>query len=75
MKSPLQRIRLGAVVMSTVVIAAVVGYQALGYRWVDALWMVVITISSVGYGEQSAVDDRTKMFSIAVIFANKRIFW
>ena len=67
MRSPLERIRLGAAVLAVILLAAVVGYHALGYRWLDAVWMVVITVSSVGYGERSVVDDPTKLFSIVVI--------
>jgi len=67
MRTPLERIRLGAVVLAVIFLLAVVGYHALGYRWLDALWMVVITISSVGYSETSTAGDSVKMFSIVVI--------
>lgn len=67
MRTPLERIRLGAVVLATVFLAAVLGYHVLGYRWLDAFWMVVITISSVGYSETSGVTDSVKLFSVVVI--------
>ncbi len=68
MKSPLTKIRLGALILVGVFVTAVVGYHLLeGYSWIDALWMVVITISSVGYGEKSALSDGTKLFTITVI--------
>ena len=67
MRAPLHRIRLGAVVLAVIFVAAVVGYHALGYDWLDAVWMVVITVSSVGYGEKSVADPATKIFSIIVI--------
>ncbi len=67
MKTPLQRIRLGAVVLAAIFVVAVVGYHALDYSWLDSLWMVVITVSSVGYSEQSSADDSVKVFSILVI--------
>ena len=67
MRAPLHRIRLGALVLTVIFVAAVLSYHALGYDWLDAVWMVVITVSSVGYGEQSEANPETKMLSIAVI--------
>jgi len=67
MKTPLQRIRLGAVVLAAIFVVAVVGYHALDYSWLDSLWLGVITVSSVGYSEQSSADDSVKVFSILVI--------
>ncbi len=68
MKSPLTKIRLGALILVCVFVTAVIGYHLLeGYSWIDALWMVVVTISSVGYGEKSTLSDGTKLFTIMVI--------
>lgn len=67
-KSPLERLRTGAVVLGTTFIAAVIGFHFLaGYSWIDAIWMVVITISSVGYGEHSTLSPTAKIFTIGVI--------
>jgi len=54
-------------VLAAIFVVAVVGYHALDYSWLDSLWMVVITVSSVGYSEQSSADDSVKVFSILVI--------
>jgi len=52
MRSPLLRIRIGGFVLALVFATAVIGYHFLGgYDWVDAIYMVVITIFGVGYGE------------------------
>ena len=55
MKSPLVRIRLGAMVLAATFLLAVIAYRFCGdgYDWVDAVYMVVITISTVGFGERS----------------------
>jgi voltage-gated potassium channel len=59
---------LGALILVGTFVVAVVGYHLLeGYSWIDAVWMVVITISSVGYAEKSELGDGTKVFTIAVI--------
>ena len=66
--SPLARLRNGAVVLSATCVAAVIGFRVLGdYGWIDAVWMMVITISSVGYGEHSTLSSGAKLFTIGVI--------
>ena len=70
MNTPLNRIRFGATVFGSIVLVAVVGYRLSGRSWLDAVYMVVITISSVGYGEKTGITDPTlKLFTIgAIIF-------
>ncbi len=44
-----------------------IGYRCLGYGWGEALWMVVITVSTVGYGEQSQSGGSVQFLSIVLI--------
>jgi voltage-gated potassium channel len=67
MSSPLQRVRNGAVVLGVVFIAAVLGYRIAGRSWLDALYMVVITISTVGYSETSTQSIGQKWLTMGVI--------
>jgi len=69
MKTPLRRIQLGAFVLLAIFIVAVAVYHWRGdYSWLDAVWMVVITISSVGYGERSTLNDPgLQVFTILLI--------
>ncbi|MCA9135230.1 MAG: potassium channel protein [Planctomycetales bacterium] len=68
MHSPFTKIRRGATALGLIVLLAIVGFHNIaGYGWVEAVWMVVITISTVGYGEHSAHDGTTQLLSIAVI--------
>lgn len=47
---------------------AVLGYHFIGgYDWIGAVYMVVITISTVGYGESSSLPPMVQAFSVAVI--------
>lgn len=50
-RSSVRRIRNGFIAVFAVTVLGVVGYVALGWTAFDALFMVVITISGVGYGE------------------------
>ena len=68
LSTPLRRIRRGAIVLSVIFVFAMLGYRYLGgYDWIHAIWMVVVTISSVGYGEISVVPDQVRLLSIVVI--------
>jgi voltage-gated potassium channel len=68
MRTPLQRIRIGGIVLGIVFVLAVFGYHYIGgYDWIAAVWMVVITISTVGYGESSQLPASVQAMTIAVI--------
>lgn len=67
-RSPFRRIQRGALLLSIVFLVAVCGYHFLGeYDWIEAIWMVVVTISTVGYGERSSLDPTLQIFSVLVI--------
>jgi voltage-gated potassium channel len=67
MTSPLYRIRIGALVLCAVVLCAVVGYRLAGRDWLDALYMVIITVSSVGFGESSQLKPAEQWLTMGVI--------
>lgn len=50
-------------------VVGIVGYVILlDIPFIDALYMTIITISTVGYGEVSRMTNEAKMFSIVIIF-------
>lgn len=40
------------------------------YSWIDALYMTVITITTVGFGEVNPLDDESKIFTIFLILTS-----
>lgn len=50
MSASLRRVRTGAMVLAVLFVAGVVGYRLAGRDWLDAIYMVTITISTVGFG-------------------------
>ena len=46
---------------------AFVGYQYFGYTWSESLWMIAITLSTVGYGEEPHGTMGFQLFSVVVI--------
>ena len=67
MKSGLQRIRQGFIVLGIVFVLSVYGYRLLGRDWLESVYMVVITISTIGYTEKSALPPAEQAFTIAVV--------
>jgi voltage-gated potassium channel len=58
------------VLFLAVIVIGVAGYsRLLGVGLVDAFYMTVITISTVGYGEVGVMTDAAKIFSICLIFS------
>lgn len=70
MQTSFQRIVTGIATFLLTVIIAVTGYVSAGWTLLDAIYMVVITIFGVGYGEVQPLTSTTlKVFTILVIIA------
>ncbi len=70
LQSSLQRIVTGALFFSVTITTAVIGYVIAGWTLLDAIYMVVITIFGVGYGEVKPLDTPSlRVFTILVIVA------
>lgn len=68
MPSTFTRIRRGAVMLALVGLFSILGFRFVGgYGWLESFYMVVITISTVGYGEHSDQSPAMQMLTIAVI--------
>ena len=62
-----RRIAQGFVLLGGVCVVSVVGYMVLGWSFSDAVYMVAITIFSVGYGEVQPVVGAVRWFTIVVV--------
>ncbi|MCK8481363.1 potassium channel family protein [Psychroserpens algicola] len=57
--------------LGIILIIGVLGFKMMSnYTWIDALYMTVITITTVGFGEVQPLDDNTKVFTIFLILAS-----
>ena len=61
-----------AVILLILLLAiGVIGFKSMSnYTWIDALYMTVITITTVGFKEVHPLDDATKVFTISLIFTS-----
>jgi voltage-gated potassium channel len=70
MTPSLRRIVIGAVFFGLTCIIAVIGYMVAGWHFLDAIYMVVITVFGVGYGETKPLDSAPlKVFTMGVIIS------
>ena len=70
MQNSFKRILIGTVFFVLTMIIAVVGYIFFGWTILEAIYMVVITIFGVGYGEVKPLESAPeKIFTILVILA------
>ncbi len=56
MQTSVKRIQIGLLLFGVTLAASVLGYMAAGWSFMDAFYMVVITIFGVGYGEVRPVN-------------------
>lgn len=63
-------LRKGITFFAATCVIATVGYVLAGWDWLDAIYMVTITIFGVGYGEVQPIEaPMLKLFTMGVIFA------
>lgn len=59
------------ILLVSLILTGVIGYKILlDLSFIDALYMTVITISTVGYAEVGVMDTEAKVFSILLIFVS-----
>tara|TARA_R110002049_G_scaffold50370_3_gene143029 strand:- start:52833 stop:53900 length:1068 start_codon:yes stop_codon:yes gene_type:complete len=63
----LRKMLIGLLFFGMTCVAAVIGYTAAGWSLVDSLYMVVITIFGVGYGEVQPIETAGLKFFTAII--------
>ncbi len=70
MNSSMRRILTGAVFFGITCVTAVSGYMLAGWTLLDSIYMVIITVFGVGYGEtQPLKNAELKVFTMGVIVA------
>jgi len=75
MKDKHKKLLQASLLLLTSVLTGITGYMLIeNYDYVDALYMSVITISTVGYGELNPLTDNGKIFTSLYIVLNLGIF-
>jgi voltage-gated potassium channel len=69
MQSPFRRIIIGVTFFVITLIGAAIGYMSFGCPPLDAIYMVIITVFGVGFGEFCPISPPQRIFTIFVIVA------
>jgi voltage-gated potassium channel len=62
-----RRIRLALLALAAVIVLGTIGYTALGFTVMDALYQTVTTVTTVGFREVKPLSTAGKIFTMAVI--------
>ena len=65
----LRKIYIGIAILCLVIAGATFGYMVAGWSLLDALYMVIITVFGVGYGEIQPMGPEVRIFTMVVIVA------
>ena len=59
------------ILLILIFVVGVLGFKSVdGFSWVDAIYMTVITISTVGFSEVHPLDDQAKLFATGLILSS-----
>jgi voltage-gated potassium channel len=65
---PQKRLRRGVIILASIIAAGTIGYMLIeGWSPSDAIYMTLITISTVGYGEVHPLSEAGRIFTIFLI--------
>ena len=76
MNNPLIRLFRSKIYTALAMLVVLLGVGVLGYRyisdysWINAFYMTVITVTTVGFAEVSPLDNESKIFTIFLILAS-----
>lgn len=74
LRRSLDRLRKAALALGGIVVGGTAGYMVLeGWGFLDALYMTMITISTVGYGEVNELDSSGRLWSMALIITGASV--
>ncbi len=69
-----RRLRIPFTLLALALVVGVLGYRLIeGWSWLDAVWMVVITFTSIGYGEVHPLSPAGRVFTLALIIGGLSI--
>jgi voltage-gated potassium channel len=65
------KISTAIILLVVLLFTGIIGFKIMSdYSWVDAFYMTVITITTVGFGEVQPLDPETKIFTILLILTS-----
>ncbi|NJB35932.1 potassium channel family protein [Croceivirga sp. JEA036] len=69
------RLAIALTLMCVIFIIGVFGYRIMaGYTWIEAIYMTIITVTTVGFSEVRPLDTNAQIFTVFLIIASVFIF-
>jgi len=69
------KVYLAIAALFTIFFIGIFGYKFVSnYSWIDAIYMTVITITTVGFGEVNPLDETSKLFTVFLIITSVTIY-
>ena len=65
------RLRIAVVLLTILLFIGIIGFKIIsGFSWIDSIYMTVITVTTVGFGEIQPLDNQSKLFTIVLILTS-----
>jgi voltage-gated potassium channel len=65
------KLNIAIFLLSILILLGIVGFKIIsGFSWIDSIYMTIITITTVGFGEVQPLDNQSKLFTIGLILTS-----
>jgi len=69
------KVYIAILALLTIIMIGILGFRFISdYSWIDAVYMTVITVTTVGFGEVVPLDNTSKVFTIFLILTSITIY-
>ena len=65
------KLNIAILLLSILILSGIVGFKIIsGFSWIDSIYMTIITITTVGFGEVQPLDNQSKLFTVGLILTS-----
>ena len=65
------KLNIAIFLLSILILSGILGFKIIsGFSWIDSVYMTIITITTVGFGEVQPLDSQSKLFTVGLILTS-----
>lgn len=65
------KLNIAILLLSILILSGIIGFKIIsGFSWIDSIYMTIITITTVGFGEVQPLDSQSKLFTVGLILTS-----